>query len=278
MAGENSDDMLRAMAQHRGFRLVRSRRRKPGTGDYGRYGLTEGDKEIFGFGANGLAATAEEIASFLRRGELSAWGESISKMPAQSKSVPASKPAAEPQPASPPPQKRPPTRSKPRTPVRRPAPSPSPRAPPPLADASPAPALSIRTATRGDAESIATLLTMLDGIDVDAKTVADRLALSNKGSAAVLVAQEDGVIGCVAWQVIQTLHRGPIGRITLLLVASGARRRGVGTSLIEAAKTALEKQGCVLMEAVSDIEIRNSHGFFRALGFKQSSYRFSLRL
>jgi hypothetical protein len=33
------DKMLREMAQHRGFKLVKSRRRKPG-GDFGRYGLT----------------------------------------------------------------------------------------------------------------------------------------------------------------------------------------------------------------------------------------------
>src|SRR3954464_6177909 len=73
-----NDEMLREMAHHRGFRLVKSRRRKPGSGDYGRYALTDAaGKKCFGFGKTGLSATAEQIESYLRSIESSSWRRSM---------------------------------------------------------------------------------------------------------------------------------------------------------------------------------------------------------
>ena len=73
-----SDDQLREAARARGFRLVKSRRRKPG-GDFGRYGLVDLDsgRECMGFGADGLTATAEEVLSYLRGGEVASWKRSL---------------------------------------------------------------------------------------------------------------------------------------------------------------------------------------------------------
>ena len=72
------DDALREMAANRGCRLVRSRRRKPG-GDFGRYGLKDAKtgREVLGFGAKGLSATADEIESFLRGGAAASWKKSL---------------------------------------------------------------------------------------------------------------------------------------------------------------------------------------------------------
>lgn len=76
MANE-ADEALREMARHHGYRLVKSRRRKPG-GDFGRYGLKDsaGKQEVFGFGEAGLTASAEAIEAFLREGVRSTWGKS----------------------------------------------------------------------------------------------------------------------------------------------------------------------------------------------------------
>ena len=73
------DRMLLALAQHRGLRLVKSRRRKRG-GDFGRFGLAdlETGKPRFGFGEDGLTATAEEIEAHLRGEAEPAWKESLS--------------------------------------------------------------------------------------------------------------------------------------------------------------------------------------------------------
>ena len=67
-------DALREMAANRGCRLRRSRRRKPG-GDYGRYGLIDAKtgREVFGFGPDGLTASADDLRAFLRGGSASGW-------------------------------------------------------------------------------------------------------------------------------------------------------------------------------------------------------------
>src|SRR4051794_22102870 len=67
---------LREMAAHRGFRLVASRRRKPG-GDFGRYGLNDAKgAAVFGVGEDGLTATADEIEGYLRGAASNAWSKS----------------------------------------------------------------------------------------------------------------------------------------------------------------------------------------------------------
>jgi hypothetical protein len=85
------DAMLRELAQHRGFKLVKSLRRKPGKGDYGRYGLADAKsgKQCFGFGKRGLTATAEEIEGYLRSEAAAAWKTSIAatRKPAAKKRV-----------------------------------------------------------------------------------------------------------------------------------------------------------------------------------------------
>jgi len=87
---------LRELAQNRGCKLVASRVRTPGKGDYGKFGLkdTKTGREVFGFGKKGLTAAAEEIEQYLRGGAASAWKSSVGK----TKSSPRPKPALPPQP------------------------------------------------------------------------------------------------------------------------------------------------------------------------------------
>lgn len=71
-----ANDALREMAAHRGYRLVASRRRKPG-GDFGLYGLKDarGDP-AFGIEKGALKASGEEIEAFLRDGTRATWARS----------------------------------------------------------------------------------------------------------------------------------------------------------------------------------------------------------
>lgn len=69
-------DKLREMAANRGFKLLSSRRRKPG-GDYGKYGLHDAKGEpVFGIGKQGLTADAGEIEDYLRGATSNAWTKS----------------------------------------------------------------------------------------------------------------------------------------------------------------------------------------------------------
>jgi mannose-6-phosphate isomerase-like protein (cupin superfamily) len=95
-----ADDQLREMAAHRGLKLAKSRRRKPG-GDYGLYGLKDaGGAPVFGFGEDGFTASAEDIEAYLRDSVRATWGESAEREPDRSKAKPAPKPT--PKPAPPP--------------------------------------------------------------------------------------------------------------------------------------------------------------------------------
>ncbi|MBC9034873.1 cupin domain-containing protein [Sphingomonas sp. JC676] len=84
------------MAAHRGLKLVKSRRRKPG-GDFGRFGLKDAKGEaVFGFDKDRLVATATEIEDHLRGDTRETWGKSAGSVKARPKPKPA--PAPKPKP------------------------------------------------------------------------------------------------------------------------------------------------------------------------------------
>jgi N-acetylglutamate synthase-like GNAT family acetyltransferase len=253
------DDALREMAQHRGLRLAKSRKRTPGVGDYGRYGLTDAKgAKLFGFGEQGLTATAEELAEYLRSGDVSTWQRSVASTPAATRPPRNRAPAI---PAAPAPKSR-------TAPARKPRPAP--HAPPPKQEK----ALSLRAATAGDAAAIAGLIGETR-TTTDAAAVARRFAALRKAGGAAMVAQRDAVIGCIAWTIVETLQHGRVGRITLLVVTDDERHQGLGRRLVEAAQDAFKRAGVDRIEVMSDITMRNNHSFFRKLGFDQASYRFT---
>jgi N-acetylglutamate synthase-like GNAT family acetyltransferase len=288
VAATLSADELRAMAEHRGLKLVRSRKRTPGVGDYGKYGLTDAKGQaLFGVGDNGLTAGAKEIEDYLRGGALSSWKLSAETTPDRpppkarqtrksevdeaspvrrrgkvlDKRVAAPrKPAGRSQEPPPPPRSKPELRL-----VSQPAAPPVPR---------PVSELKLRASRGDDARALGDLLDQLAGHDGGSADTADRLASMRKAKAGVLVAELETVIGCCAWAMVPTLQHGVVGRVTLLLVDADHRRRGVGTKLLAAAEAALAKAGCRAVEAMSDIMIANSHNFFRARDYEQISYRF----
>lgn len=250
--------MLRDMAEHRGCKLVKSRRRTPGVGDYGRYGLKDAatGKEVMGFGSDGLTATAGEVEAYLRKGLIADWKSSL---------------AAAPEPQLPPARKA--RRREPERPrARRPRPEQvfPPRSPPPA----PKPRLDVREAAPRDAEAIAALLGEL-GFPNEAKDVRKRVAALVKAGEPPLVADEAGAVGCLTWHVTPVLHRPTaVGRVTMLVVTKTARGRGVGTALLEAAEERLRAAGCALVEVTSNIELGGAHEFYKGRGYRRTSYRF----
>ena len=287
MGREPTADQLRAMAEHRGMKLVRSRKRTPGVGDFGKYGLTDaGGKALLGIGDAGLTATAQEIESYLRGSALSTWKLSAETTPdakpAKKKPTPdvsaeedapvrrKAKTASPPRPAPPKGRSSAPTRAerpRPETPVLRIVPKDEP-------ETEPAPPLRIRSAKAADAPGVAKLLNQLTGAKPDAGQVGANMVSLRKAKGEIVVAERDAIIGCCAWSVVPTIQRGPVGRITLLLVDKQHRRDGVATAMVEAAVKALAKTGCGEVEAMSDIMVNNAHNFFRASKFEQKSYRF----
>ena len=259
------DDELRDLAQHRGFKLVRSRRRKPGTGDFGKFGLTDqSGKPLLGIAADGLTASAQDIEEYLRAGSADTWQQSALLTPDR----------RTPEPLAPAPAQR--TKPVKAAPVSKPHKSPSPPPPPkPAAPAAaPAPALVIRSAKPADLNELAKLIGQLSGALPDQTALAPRLVALKRQSAGLQVAMFGSIVGAVTWAAVPTLQHGLLGRITFLVVEQPHRRKGIAAKLLAAAETALGALGCTAVEAISDIAIEHSHGFFRAAGFAQTSYRF----
>ena len=283
MADADRDKMLRDMAANRNCRLVKSRKRTPGAGDYGRYGLKHAasDAEVFGFGKDGLTASPEEIEAFLRKGLVSNWRSSLAGEPADGgsrrrephpraraakRSGPAGAGREPPRPAAPPPSPPPPRRKPQLRIVARETERVS--TPPPPA---PRPILEIREARAADAEGIAALLA------TDTPALAARLAAHRQAGEPALVADEGGeILGCAAWHALPMLQeKAPLGRITLLLVAPEVRRRGIGRSLVEEVEARLAEAGCSRIEALAEIDLAAAPDFFRRLGWARSCYRYA---
>lgn len=278
MGDKERDEALREMAANRGCKLVKSRRRKPG-GDFGHYGLADRKtgKRLFGFGDGGLAATAAEIEQFLRGSAVSTWKSSLAAAGKAAKSGKAAKASRAATPPPPPPAPSPPSPARARRAARAEAtPRPEPRTrDTPKAPADP-PRLRIRTADSVDSVEISTLLAEL-GYDVAADDVADRLQRLGRGGEPVLLARQgEETLGCLTWHVTPNIHRPwPIGRITMLIVASSVRRQGVGRALVEAAEERMIQRGCGLIEVTSNLKLRAAHVFYEKLGFERTSHRFA---
>lgn len=288
------------MAQHRGFKLLKSRRRKPGVGDFGRFGLSDAaGKPVMGVGPDGLTALPDEVETYLRTGALDSWKASANATPDAPRKTRAASVADD--------SKRkgetgaaaastnltagrkPRQSGKGEQPVRSRSAGttddPSEKISPPVAKdkraqpAEPVPpppaTLTIRKHRNEEVAAIARLLEELPGVDRTAQDVTDGIAAARKAGGGLLVADKGGLIGCITWVIVPVMHRSTIGRITTLIVSAKQRRKGIGRKLVEEALGALAHAGCEEVEAMSDIDIRNAHGFFRSLDFAQASYRFT---
>ena len=257
--GRDDDDALREAAAHRGMKLVKSRRRKPGAGDYGKYGLTDaGGKALLGIGDDGLTATADDVRRYLRKAEGSTWAASADVTPVRSPPRPVVAKAEEEESAETIVAARKPRQAQ-QVKEREPEPEPEPE-----------PELRVRPAVKGDLKAVAALLDAQDSESVSA----DRFDALRRSGGGVLVADRGGVIGCIAWHIILGLHAPPIGRLTAIVVDRATRRRGVGRAMFDAAVAAMVDQGCGSVEAVGAIAVRNANGFYRTVGLGQEGYRF----
>lgn len=132
--------------------------------------------------------------------------------------------------------------------------------------------LHVRSAEQRDVTCLAKLFSQL-GFPCSSKEVSTRLHAAE--DIALVAVVEDHVMGVVTINVMPVLHRPhPVGRISALVVDQSARGTGIGTLLVEAAETLLASRGCELVEVTSNFRLEAAHGFYKALGYESTSYRF----
>lgn len=128
--------------------------------------------------------------------------------------------------------------------------------------------LEVRPATWADCTRLAQLCADL-GYPTTENQVRERLlSLRDKPGHHTLVAVEHGdVVGFVSFERYETLFADAGLNITGLVVAPGARGRGVGTALIAATEEIARKEGLSFLRANSGAQRIEAHRFYRNLGF-----------
>jgi GNAT superfamily N-acetyltransferase len=115
------------------------------------------------------------------------------------------------------------------------------------------------------------------GYPTDAEAVERRLRpLLEEPWSAVYVAQDgERVLGFTACLSLPLIHRdAPTCRLAALVVADGARSRGIGAALVEQVERAARRWGCDRIEVTSGHDRPDAHRFYLREGFSPKPERF----
>jgi predicted N-acetyltransferase YhbS len=142
-------------------------------------------------------------------------------------------------------------------------------------------AMLIRRANESDANAISQLLSELSH-PLEPNLVGKRISELNGlvPTYALFVAAVDGrVIGVVAGFASPVLHYAePVGRISVLAIASSHSGSGVGSALLLHVEGFLKQQGCERIEVTSAAHRHLAHDFYRHRGYEQQGVRFAKKL
>ncbi len=137
-----------------------------------------------------------------------------------------------------------------------------------------------RNAQMGDAPALAPLLAEL-GYPCDEVEASRRLAalLKTPGCVAIVAEADGRIVGLATAHEMTLLHAsGKVVQLTMLVVASSARRSGAGRALVEAAEAWARWRGCVRMVVASNERRKDAHAFYEHVGFVHTSRYYSKML
>lgn len=139
---------------------------------------------------------------------------------------------------------------------------------------------SIRPARAGDSDSVSRLLELL-GYPCSAAEARERLQqLMSDPDQTLWVAESAGdVLGLICFDQRYYLPLGaPTCRISALVVAENAQRRGIGRMLLREAEARAREDGAARIELVTAGHRHEAHAFYRACGYADGALRFVKRL
>lgn len=141
--------------------------------------------------------------------------------------------------------------------------------------------LEIRAVCTADAEAISRLCSEEMGYPCDAALVEAKLQQLDSRREAVFAAFLEGVaIGYIHIEKYDVLYFETMANILGLAVSSPHQRKGVGSTLIQAAEAWALDRGIRLMRLNSGSTRTGAHAFYRKLGYQdeKTQLRFTKRL
>ncbi|MGX9419039.1 GNAT family N-acetyltransferase [Vibrio sp. WJH972] len=139
--------------------------------------------------------------------------------------------------------------------------------------------LDIREAVKSDAGVLSGLLVQL-GYDTDASTIDAFLSSSTNDHSNVYVGVLEGHV--VAVMSILFFDYFPSGkrfcRITALVVDDSMRGKGVGSTLIEYAKSKAIAEKCSILELTTSLSRVQTQRYYERIGFEKTSYKYVQKL
>ena len=128
--------------------------------------------------------------------------------------------------------------------------------------------ISLRNAQEADAERLATLLTD-EGYPAGATDLAARVERFSSPASHVVVAEAGGeVVGFIAFHVVARFETDDrFVRIVTLVVAPGARERGVGRLLMSEAERVAGEEGAAYLEITAGHHRPEARQMYESLGY-----------
>jgi GNAT superfamily N-acetyltransferase len=128
--------------------------------------------------------------------------------------------------------------------------------------------IEIRPAATSDADRIAALFTD-EGYPAGPNDIVERLARFDSAHSRVLVADHDGeVLGFIAVHALPRFeHSDRIVRVMALVVDAGARERGIGRLLMEAAEGVGREVGAAFAEVTAGHHRPDARRLYEELGY-----------
>lgn len=134
----------------------------------------------------------------------------------------------------------------------------------------------IRHATIEHSNALIPLMQEL-GYDTSRNTMETQLAryVASDHSVAFVALVGANLVGLVSGHLIPAIHQpGNIGRITALVVAEGARSKGVAARLVKKLEKWFLENNCLRFEVTSGEHRNAAHRFYESQGYAPAASRF----
>ena len=134
----------------------------------------------------------------------------------------------------------------------------------------------IRQANMDDGSAIGILLTQL-GYQTSPAIIESMLDDSRQTT--VVFDSEDGLLGLITLIIFPYFPTGEqICRITALVAEKDKRGKGIGSTLIEVAKSHAKQHGCQVLEVTTSLSRYQAQEFYAKQGFEKRSLRYTLEV